>query len=137
MPGESNIEAFDNIECITIDRIFKYFRDSNGQLKHRYANIGLFTIDLKLLQSFKTNEPENIEFHGSVKRGFSHFRTRPKSKGISSGKGMHGSIRSGLGCTPFDQNFLGKEWRRFYNKSDLDYPTFNRILNGIIQESKN
>ena len=105
-------------------------------MRHRYANIGLLTVDLKLLIVFMSEDPENVEYHGSVKRGFSHYRIRPKAKQISKGKGMQGPIRSGLGCTPFDQNWLGKEWRRINNKSDLDYPTFNRILNGIINEAK-
>jgi hypothetical protein len=105
-------------------------------MKYRYANIGLMTIDLKLNIMFQTNDPENIKFHGTVKRGFSHFRSRPKAFNVLKGKGIQDTVRSGLGCSPYDSNWLGQKWRSLNNKSNRDYPTFNRILNGIILEAK-
>ena len=70
--------AFGNIECILIERFYNLYLESNFSVKYQLVNMGLLTVDLKYMKTFKTSDKHDKSYHKDVKRGKNHFRPRPK-----------------------------------------------------------
>ena len=74
---EECMEAFPDIENMTINRFHKSYMESKGHPDFRFVNLGLWTVDIKERIKFLTDDPENKEMHRIVIQGQSHVRQRP------------------------------------------------------------
>ena len=74
------MRPFEDIDSLTIERFFQKFVTSKGLRKYRMVVLGVWTVDLKMMLKFLTNEIENdelFEMDRAVVRGSSHRRPRP------------------------------------------------------------
>ena len=71
------MQAFDDIDCMTLNRFYNNFLKSNGDPHFNLVLLGVWTVDFKNRYKFLTNEPENTEMYRVVLRGTSHLRPRP------------------------------------------------------------
>ena len=51
--------AFENIVCMTLERFFNKYVNSNGDEAHRFVNVGRITVDIKLMIQFLTKDPSD------------------------------------------------------------------------------
>jgi len=80
------MEAFPDIENMTVNRFYNNYIKSKGHPDFRYVNLGLWTVDIKERLKFLTDDPENKEMHRIVIRGQSHHRQRPQNSRFVIGK---------------------------------------------------
>ena len=70
---------------MTIERFYQNYVKSNGiDQAHRYAILGLWTVDLKKQIMFLSEEPDKVEQHRLVLRSNSHKRVRVDTLRFSS-----------------------------------------------------
>lgn len=115
LTGKQKKEAFENIESMTIERFYNNYLNTNGNEEYRMVNIGVFTVDLKLMKMHLTADPDNTKQHIRVFRGNNHLRPRPngsrfssqiiapKLRDASNVQGQHGG-----------ENWLGSQWGGSY-----------------------
>jgi len=63
------MEAFPDIENMTINRFYKSYIESKGHPNFRYVNLGIWTVDIKERLKMLTDEPDNKEMHHIVIQG--------------------------------------------------------------------
>ena len=63
------MEAFSDIENMTIERFYNNYIKSNGDAQHRIVVLGLWSVDIKERLKFLTDEPDNAEMHRFFIRG--------------------------------------------------------------------
>ena len=83
------MEAFDNIDCQTIERFHNNYIQTNGDEKYRFAVLGGWTVDVKKQIKMLTKDKDNTNYHRLVVRGTVHARQRPQN--------MSGNSRFGGG----------------------------------------
>ena len=66
---EECMEAFDDIDNMTIERFYDNYINSNGSPQHRIVVLGPWSVDIKIKLKFLTNEPGNMTMYGTVIRG--------------------------------------------------------------------
>ena len=66
---EECMEAFSDIENMTVERFYNNYIKSKGDAQHRIVELGLWSIDIKERLKFLTDEPDNAEMHRIVIRG--------------------------------------------------------------------
>ncbi len=55
------MEAFDDIENLTIERFYNNYLKTNGHQKYRIVELGKWSVDIKERLKFLTDEPDNAE----------------------------------------------------------------------------
>ena len=63
------MEAFDDIENLTIERFYNNYINSNGDQKYRIVELGTWSVDIKLRLMVLTHEPGKFELYRIVIRG--------------------------------------------------------------------
>ena len=130
------MQAFDDIDCMTLNRFYNNFLKSRGDPQYNLVLLGVWTVDFKNRYKYLTNEPENSDFHRLVLRGTSHVRPRPdNSERFGSGSLIASfARRSVAGFDPDEMNWLGYTWMKEYNNDEL--PSMVQIADGLIAEAK-
>jgi hypothetical protein len=126
-------KAFDNIECMTLERKFQLFVASDHHKKYQLANLGKFTVDFKHMKLFVTAHPTNASLYNLVKRGVNHVRPRPDDNDKFSQAIL--TYRDGMDGD-YDINFLGKAWGKKHKGDKWAYPSMKEIFDGIMMEAK-
>ena len=76
---------FQNIDSLTIERFYQNYIKCNGKEQvHRFAILGLWTVDIKKQIMFLSEEPDKIEQHHLVLRSKTHKRVRVDTVRFSS-----------------------------------------------------
>ena len=57
---EECMEAFDDIDCMTLNRFFNNYLKSRGDPQYNLLLLGYWTVDLKNRFKFHTSEPGNM-----------------------------------------------------------------------------
>ena len=73
---EEHMESFDDIESMTIERIYKSYVDSKGDILFQIVVLGKYSVDLKDRIKFSSSDPDNPKKQHLVIRGHSHQRRR-------------------------------------------------------------
>ena len=71
---KEDMEAFPDIDSMTIERFYNNFINSKGDPRHRIVELGLWSVDIKLKIKFFSDNPNDIQMHRLVLRGQAHFR---------------------------------------------------------------
>ena len=114
---EEKLEAFPDIECMTIVRFYANYIKSKGHDEHRQVLLGKYSVDIKLRLRYLTADPDNAKEHYIVIRGQTTVRRRPNSKRflLEHDKFQFNPIK----ITSGDYNWLGETWWREFNKRNL------------------
>ena len=71
------MEPFEDIDCMTLERFHKNYKNSKGDPKFNIVVLGEWSVDIKNRLKYFTDDPNNTEMHRLVLRGYSHHRERP------------------------------------------------------------
>ena len=110
---EECMQAFDDIDCMTLNRFHNNYLKSKGDPEYNLVLLGVWTVDFKNRYKFLTNEPENLNFHRVVLRGISHRRPRPNnSERFGSGSIIATLAQRNAFGDSIGYNWLGSTWRK-------------------------
>ena len=125
---------------MTIERFYQNYVKSNGiDQAHRYAILGLWTVDLKKQIMFLSEEPDKVEQHRLVLRSHTHKRVRVDTLRFSSPvetgfKEFRDLVHTGEAGEINEQaNWVGRTWWKKINNGIL--PTLMQIEEGLIAEA--
>jgi len=145
MLKKEKMEPFENIESMTIESFHREYLGSAGDPKFRMVVLGLWTVDLKKMLLFMTDDPNNSDHHRIVLRTKTHRRPRrdnsPENCRFSSPITAFLQLRSlteGAGVFKetidnYFANWLGLKWWIEYNNKIL--PSLSQIVTGVIEEA--
>ena len=109
------MQAFDDIECMTLNRFYDNYLKSKGDPQYNLVLLGVWTIDFKNRYKFLTSEPENSEFNHLVLRGTSHIRPRSDNSERFGSGSLIATLaeRSAFGNDYWkERNWLGSTWKK-------------------------
>ena len=127
---------------MTIERFYQNYVKSNGiDQAHRYAILGLWTVDLKKQIMFLSEEPDKVEQHRLVLRSNSHKRVRVDTLRFSSPvdtgfKEFRNLVFAGdpkKDKTNEQANWVGRTWFKKINNEI--YPSLMQIEEGLLAEA--
>ena len=55
------MEAFDDIDCMTLERFYNYYKNSKGDPKFSFVVLGQWTVYLKKQLKYLTDDPDNTK----------------------------------------------------------------------------
>ena len=131
--------AFEDIDCMTIERYFKMYIESKGDAQYRVVILGAWSVDLKLMLKFLTDDKDNEKYITIVIRGASHQRQRPETQELSRFK--QGSLAFSLEkrniTDPGESNFIGEKWKELFGDGNKygRLPSFNEVGDGLTEEA--
>ena len=53
------MHSFPDIECMTIERYYNNYKNSNGKEIYNIVRLGVYTVDIKNLLKFLTDDPKD------------------------------------------------------------------------------
>ena len=133
---EESMIAFEDIECMTIERFYNNYMNSKGHPDYRIVNLGHWSVNLKKRIEFLTDNPDNIEMQRIVMRGETHHRIRPdrpENSRFAIGSEFDSLSKRSINDVDFLENWLGETWRR--DRNNYSYPSLSQIKNGLVAEA--
>ena len=70
------MESFDDIECMTLERKYKVYVESKGDIQFQIVVLGPYSVDLKSRLKFSSSDPDDPKEKHLVIRYQSHHRRR-------------------------------------------------------------
>ena len=124
------MESFQDLDCMTIERIYKKYLNSKGDREYRIVELEFGTVDLKLRVKYGRGDALKIEMHRLIYRGKDHIRGRPESERFIVGSESDSLTKTKI----FEGQFawLGLTWLKSNNYKN---PSLNQIEAGLIEEA--
>ena len=126
------MEAFDDIDNMTIERFYNNYLTSNGDKQYRLVVLGVWSVDIKERLKIFTDDPDNTSMHRIVVRGSTHQRQRPQNSRFVQGSVRDSLIKRKI-SDKIERNWIGEKWKKEHNNNKL--PSLNQIEVGLVMEA--